>query len=315
MKSDLKRQIGVLPKGESSFKKRIRFHQGWWRAFVLDEDEGNNPVQKGEQVCNTILNGSDDPHRKNFLSRKIVRAVLQTIEERKKAGSGILEENRLFNNLLSSQPLCFNFFGELKEDKVLALNVLRQFWPELTEVKNVMFEYAPEENHTSDNSAFDVAFMVMEGTQCGIVGLECKYTDAFSSTLYTKSAYESVYQKGLDRVFAAKYDEFVAPKYNQLFRNQLIAEALVQNGKYQFAYTGLFCHQDDKSALKTGEEFQGMLKSGNQKFNIITYQNFIEKIQRLEISWEFRQLTMLLWARYCGNPLSEKAFENIDADE
>jgi len=108
MKCDLKRQIGVLPKGESSFKNRMRFHQGWWRTFVLDEDEGNNPVQNGARVCNTILNGSDDPHRKNFLSQKIVRAVLQTIEERKKAGSGILEENRLYNNLLSSQPLCFN---------------------------------------------------------------------------------------------------------------------------------------------------------------------------------------------------------------
>jgi hypothetical protein len=315
MKCDLKRQIGVLPKGESSFKNRMRFHQGWWRTFVLDEDEGNNPVQNGARVCNTILNGSDDPHRKNFLSRKIVRAVLQTIEERKKAGSGILEENRLYNNLLSSQPLCFNFFGELKENKVLALNVLRQFWPELTEVKHVMFEYAPEENYTNDNSAFDVAFIVMEGAQCGIVGLECKYTDTFSSTPYRKTEYKNVFKKCRDVVFTAEYDEFVAPKYNQLFRNQLIAEALVQNGKYQFAYTGLFCHQDDKSALKTGEEFQSMLRSGNQKFNTITYQDFIEKMQQLEISWDFRQLTMLLWARYCGNPLSEKAFENIDADE
>ena len=149
----------------------MRFHQGWWRAFVLNEDEGNNPVRAGEKVCNTILNGIDDASRKNFLSEQILKSVLLTIEERKKAGSGIIEENRLYNNLLSSQPLCFNFFGELKTDNDLALKVLQQFWPELTEVRTVMFEYAPEENYTNDNSAFDVAFDVMIGSQNGLVGL------------------------------------------------------------------------------------------------------------------------------------------------
>ena len=171
MKIDLQKLVGQFPTNESGFKKKMRFHQGWWRAFVLNEEEGNNPVQKGEKVCNTILNGTVDAYRKNFLSNQILKSVHLTIEERKTAGSGILEENRLYNNLLSSQPLCFNFFGEFKADKNLALRVLQQFWPELTEVRNVVFEYAPEENFTNDNSAFDVAFDVMIGSQNGLVGL------------------------------------------------------------------------------------------------------------------------------------------------
>ena len=172
-----------------------------------------------------------------------------------------------------------------------------------------MFEYAPVENYTNDNSAFDVAFDVMIGRQNGLVGLECKYTDTFSPKEHKKSEYKSIFQKGRESAFIAEYEEFTAAKYNQLFRNQLIAEALVQEGGKQFVYTGLFCHQDDRSALHTGSDFQGMLKNGTKKFKVITYKDFIEKMQLLEISWELRQLSMMLWARYCGTQLSAQAFK------
>ncbi len=305
MKKHLLTLVGTRP-AESGFKKRMRFHQGWWRAFVLAEEEGCNPVQKTEKVCNTLLNG--DVSKKNYLSERILTAVEQTIEERKKAESGIIEEQRLYNNLLSSQPLCFNFFGELKADKNLALKLLQQYWPELTKVTNVVFEYAPQQNYTNDNSAFDVAFEVMSGEQRGFVGLECKYTDTFSSTEYNKPEYETVFNKGRECAFIATYEEFTSAKYNQLFRNQLIAEALLQNGVYQFVYSGLFCHQDDNSALRTGAEFQGMLNNGEQKFKVITYRDFIEKVQKLDISWEQRELSMMLWARYCGLQLSDHVY-------
>ena len=149
----------------------------------------------------------------------------------------------------------------------------------------------------------------MIGSKNGLVGLECKYTDTFSSTKYSKPEYELIFQKGRESAFIAEYKVFTTAKYNQLFRNQLIAEALVQEGVKQFVYTGLFCHHDDRSALQTGTEFQGMLKNGTNKFKVITYQDFIEKMQELEISWEQRELSMMLWARYCATQLSAQAFE------
>ena len=306
MKNELKTLIGTIP-SENGFKKRMRFHQGWWRACVLVEKEGDYPARKGEVICNTISNGQIS--RKNFLSEKIFEAVEQTIQERKVAKSGILEETRLFNNLLSSQPLCFNFFGELKTDIDLALQILQKFWPNLTKVKRIAFEFSPVENYTGDNSAFDVAFEVMAGNLSGLVGLECKYTDSFSSTEYDKEVYRHIFSQSKEKLFSAEYHEFKLARFNQLFRNQLMAEALVQNCQYNFVYTGLFCHQDDKSALQTGAEFQQMLNNGDKIFKIITYQEFIEKTQQLEISWEQRELSMMLWARYCGIQLSEQAFE------
>jgi len=303
MRTELKKLIGPIP-AENGFKHRMRVHQGWWRAFVLAERPGEYPNKKSAVICNTILNGQTSQN--NFLSPKISEAVRLTILERQQDSSGIVEEERLFNNLLSSQPLCFNFFGEFKTDVDFALQVLHQFWPALTGVNKVIFEFAPPENYTGDNSAFDVAFEGEIEHQIGLIGLECKYTDTFSATVYDKPHYRHIFERSRENVFAASYDAFKSAKFNQLFRNQLIAEALLQNGRYDFVFTGLFCHQDDSFAIQTGAEFQSMLKNGSQKFRIITYQEWIEKIQQLELSWEQRELSMLLWARYCGIKLSEQ---------
>lgn len=306
MKDDLKKLIGYLP-SESGFIRRMRFHQAWWRAFILAEEPGNHPTRKNERIGSTILNG--EINRKNFLSDHIIDVVEKTTQDRDGANSGIIEEGRLFNNLLSSQPLCFNFFGELKNDPILALNILQRFYPNFTEVLSIKFEYAPKgKKYTNDNSAFDVAFEVKAGEQKGLLGIECKYTDSFSPKEYDREEYQIIFDKSGKATFVAPYEKYISAKYNQLFRNQLISEALVQNKDYDFVLTGLFCHQDDTDAQRTATEFQGMLNDGESKFRVITYQDYLESIQRLDTSWEQRELSMLLWARYCGDQLSKEAF-------
>jgi len=141
--------------------------------------------------------------------------------------------------------------------------------------------------------------------------LECKYTDTFSTKEYDKPEYRDIYFNS--NVFEETYECFISSRFNQLFRNQLIAEALVQNRKkrkgkkYDYVITGLFCHADDK-AIEVGKEFQGMLEDGDNIFKIITYQDFIETIQKQDIAWEKRELSMMLWARYCGDILSENMY-------
>ncbi len=305
MLSKLKELVGSIPTSEDNFKRRMRIHQGWWRAFVLGEEEGVQPIRSDQTVCNTIRGG--ETTNKNFLTDTIASVVHDTIRNHQGSGHGIIEEGRLFNNLLSSQPLCFNFFAELREDKVFALQALNGLGFHISEVRDVIFEYAPTENYTTDNSAFDVAIEVARGEESGLIGLECKYTDSFSSKEYDKPAYREIFQKS--NVFEKEYDTYRASSYNQLFRNQLIAEALLQNSRYDFVITGLFCHRDDK-AVETGVEFQSMLDGRDEVFKVITYQDFIEAIQKSDVSWEKRELSMLLWARYCATELSQTVFES-----
>ncbi|MBP8878326.1 MAG: hypothetical protein KBG86_09790, partial [Flavobacteriales bacterium] len=178
----------------------------------------------------------------------------------------------------------------------------------MTELKRVIFEFAPKERFTNDNSAFDIAFEVTIGDKSGLIGLECKYTDTFSSTEYDKPAYKEIFEKS--RSFSANYESLKASRYNQLFRNQLIAEGLIQNNKYDFVRTGLFCYEQDSSAIETGQELQQML-SKPDSFQIITYRNFIENVQQLSLDWQKREWTMLLWARYCGTVLSEPIYQEL----
>ena len=73
MKNALKKLIGTLPASESGFKRKMRLHQGWWRACVLAEEEGNHPVRNDKRICNTISDGQTS--QKNFLSERIGEAV------------------------------------------------------------------------------------------------------------------------------------------------------------------------------------------------------------------------------------------------
>ncbi|MEF8846608.1 MAG: hypothetical protein V5A59_14135 [Bacteroidales bacterium] len=305
-KQQLKERFGTIP-NETGLKLRTRIHQGWWRMNVLNEKPGKHPKDRKNNVCSTISDGMNS--KKNFLTANTVRAAEKTIAERQELDSGLMEQDRLYNNLLSSQPLCFNFFGELMMDTDFGLTVLQNWWPELTKLKRVVFEYAPEERFTDDNSAFDIAFDVKSGDKTGLIGLECKYTDTFSTTEYDKSAYREIFKKS--RSFAARYEELKVNKYNQLFRNQLIADALIQNKKYDFVKTGLFCYQQDESAIKTAKELQNML-SNPDSFTIITYSDFIVAVQRLDLDWQKREWTMLLWARYCATDLSKALYEQLE---
>jgi hypothetical protein len=298
-RSQLHEIVGEMP-NEHESKRRIRFHQGWWRAFVLNEPAGRNPADKDKSVCNTILSG--DVTNKNFLSEAACKSVEATQIARKEFGAGLFNEDRLFNNLLSSQPLAFNFFGELKQDLELAKRIFAHYVPGLDEVSNVIFEYAPQERYTEDNSAFDVALEIKVNGQSGLLGLECKYTDTFSPTEYEKPAYRRVFSQ--DSGYLAPFEAYKASRFNQLFRNQLIASALIQHKKYAFVLTGLFCFEGDREAIQIGDEFQRMIRGGSEAFKVISYRDFISTAQRLELTWEQREWTMLLWARYCGLRLS-----------
>jgi hypothetical protein len=304
---NLRNYFGTIP-NESEYKKRIRCHQGWWRSFVLNEEQGKNPIRTEEKVCNTILGGEISRH--NFLSETVFKSVEQTILERKEYEAGLFNQDRLFNNLLSSQPLAFNFFGELKQDYKLAKKAISCFIPNLTRVTNVLFEFAPKENYISDNSAFDIALEIEINGKTGLFGLECKYTDSFSAKEYTKENYKKIFNNSAN--FKEPYEKYIQSRYNQLFRNQLIAESLIQNNNYSFVFTGLFCFQGDTEAIETGKAFQTMLNNGPESFKIISYSDFISALQKQELTWQQREFTMLLWARYCGLELSEKTYKKIN---
>ncbi len=303
LKHELAELLGNQSTSDSPLQKRMRLHQSWWRAFVLHEEQGQHPLNPDMQIGSSILNGENS--HSNFLDKYAIQAVQKTLSKRDADSRGMIAESRLYNNLLSSQPLCFNFFGRLKYNLPLATHVFQQYYSEIKEVTEIHFEFAPYSATNGDNSAHDVALEFVNSTGLkGLIGLECKYTEPFSPGVYHKPVYEKIYSES--NAFSAKYDELTTSAYNQLFRNQLIVESALLNKSYNFGFTGLFCYEKDGNALNTGQTFQKMLNNGEVRFKIITFGNLIETLQKLDLDWETREWTMKLWARYCGTTLSEK---------
>jgi len=305
----LKDLLGEIPEDVSAFRHRMRVHQGWWRMAVLGEEQGEHPHDKTKAVCNTLPKADS---KCNFVSGASYKAFLHTVEERKKKAPGMFIEKRIRTNLLSSQPLCFNFFGELKINTKLAARVMQCWIPDAETVEWVKFEFAPEENYTRDNSAFDIAISYINADgRRGLLGLECKYTDDFSTSGNpNKKEYRQVYE-GNRHIFPLKYDAYFGKKYVQLFRNELMAQALLGHHEYDIVTTGLFCHHDDGAALSTAGKFQSMIGDGQNRFKIITYRDFITSLQQMDLEWKEREWIMNLWVRYCGVGLSENVFQSL----
>jgi len=227
--------------------------------------------------------------------------------------SGIMETDRLYNNLLSSQPLAFNFFGFFRAFPDIALAFLQTLRPDIIGVDDIVFEYAPQSS--GDSSAFDFGFVVRTATQKGFLGFECKYTDTFS---YQRSDtkvyygdnedknfenYHQLYTDNPDR-FPDDYYSYVRDKnFNQLFRNELLGVQLKTD--FDFVITGLFCHHDDNKTVDAGYKFQKKIGNRKDDFILLTYADYFERMQKLNLTWETRELVMMLWARYCGLDLSK----------
>src|SRR5450759_4584384 len=95
----------------------------------------------------------------NFLTDNIKQLVTDSLANAEEDGA-MIGEPRIWNNLLSSQPLCFNLFGELKYDQALATKYFRELFPNRIEtVKSIKFEYSAGRgriDYTGDHSAFDI---------------------------------------------------------------------------------------------------------------------------------------------------------------
>lgn len=181
--ADIKKKIAAsgqkMCKTDNKYQAYYRYLQSVWR------EDNNIPVKKKEgQSDNEVYgNYTSDPHA-NFMTEGIRSLVDYELSPENK-GDRLIEETRLRSNLLSSQPLCFNLFGELK----LHLDKALQFFNILYDnyfktIDRIEFEYNParrDSRLTGDRSAFDVfvEYTSIAGKK-GFIGIEVKYSETLN---------------------------------------------------------------------------------------------------------------------------------------
>ncbi len=145
--------LGPQSGGDTPFAARMRLHQSWYRATVLQVPCGTGPQAASQSHYGNMLDAAAGAAGLNFLTPEIVAIARARIAQ----GGGV-EPFRCLHNMLSSQPMCFNLLGPLVADLDLATRCMRALLPdEVDRVTEVRIEYAPApaDEYLGDRTSFD----------------------------------------------------------------------------------------------------------------------------------------------------------------
>ncbi|MDQ2968520.1 MAG: hypothetical protein M3R37_09415 [Actinomycetota bacterium] len=167
----------------TGFRRRLRYHQAQWRE-ANGHPIGSQPIAPRPDRAPARLVGSRLPLAyaretgANFLTASALdaaRARTSIIEPHQS-----FDHQRLWADLLSSEAMAFNLFGDLAADLGPADRAVHTWWPDAPgSVREVRFANSPgrfDPAYLNSLRAFDVAFVLDlgDGTQ-GIVGVDTKY--------------------------------------------------------------------------------------------------------------------------------------------
>ena len=189
----MEKKYGEEYKGDSRFVADCRKLQSIYRYEI---GEAIRPYHGRDGLVhyygNYIRNGEIPKENcwKNFLTEDAFKyAQMRTNPENKKTYETI-EKDRLFNNLLSSQPMAFNLFCPLrkmlKELPDTATKVIKAALPNhpIYKVTKVDLEFIPGNymELTGDKSAMDaiIEFVDTDGRD-GFIAIETKYSENLGS--------------------------------------------------------------------------------------------------------------------------------------
>ena len=234
----------------TQFKRRARLHQSLWRES-RGIPVGSQPMrpksgQSFRELGSRIDVQAAREKKWNFLSK----AAEQAAEHRLKNPQPhqTLNADRLYADLLSSMPMCFNLFAPLRDDLELANRAVRAWWPHVPgTVVDIRFEWSPGRRKAGrfleNASAFDVAFELDLGFgQRGLLGVETKYhencrREAKRSSDSRIARYSLVSERSgaflpgaVDRVFGTELQ--------QIWLDHLLALSMTQDESEPWHWTG-----------------------------------------------------------------------------
>lgn len=281
---------GLLPADEA---KRVRDHrrlQSWYRHVQLGAPPGKfgsydplgsylSPEAVHEQSDLNFLHPAAHEHAKE-------RAVAVQQE------GGSLEKQRLFHNMLSSMPMCFNLFGAMRAEHDSFLPVFRSlFDPDATQIVEIVCEWAPKDPaaRIGDRTAFDAIVRYETGSERRFVGIETKYTEPFSSKNYPGKIYESVTEQS--RWFSISpgaVERLRSSATHQLWRNVMLASQLEAHGSEGRGSVAVVAMSDDAGAAKAVDRVRAEMADTHQdRLLSIPIESILDTTDALapELSW------------------------------
>lgn len=261
-------RTGIGPQCDSDgpFRRRMRLHQSWYRHAILDEPYGTGPRRTDTSYYANMLSCNGATNGRNFLTTDIFELAKKRAAEQ----TGAVEPFRLFGNMLSSQPMCFNLLGLLELDDNVGTVLARTLWGmHIERVKAVRFEWAPtpKVEYLNDRTAFDALIEYDSTEGPGFIGIETKLSEPFSPKVYDKDEYRR-WMVGDAPWRCDAHPRCSARALNQLWRDHLLAWALMRHGESQFVRGCLTVihHAEDRDCVKAVEGYRALLRDDDKTF-------------------------------------------------
>ena len=281
LSDELLRQHDVLVASDNPFQRRARLLQALWR-----EARG---LPRGERRDGSPL-GSSLPVKYasencvNLMTDAARAAGKRELQAKARGSKQLIDADRLWANLLSSQPLAFNLFAELEADSGLATKVLRELWPtRVAMVSKVAFEYSPgrsDPKYTGDKTAFDVyvEHTTPRGGR-GFIGIEVKYHEALNDAEVDHRARYDEVTRAMGCFKSDRLSGLKRKPIEQIWRDHMLAGSMLldrdagwEDGLY------VFLHPEDNEPCRRAAQLYADYLTDARTFEAITLERVVDAI-------------------------------------
>jgi hypothetical protein len=266
MKSELINKYGSKSAGDKpEFVAKARLLQSWYRLNILGQKEyGFGPEEKSSTKYGNIL-VEGNKSGLNFLDPEIFEYAKFRLQFLKNGET--IREYRLYNNMLSSQPMCFNLFYPIKslfeQNEKAATKILKACFPNLN-IKTILaieIEFLPYPTHIylDDKTAFDAMIVYQtESDEKNILAIETKYVEKLGDNPSSKLAKQIDLVKN-SPIFSDAGKKASEKGFGQLGRNFLLAEKYKIENRLDKAYAVTISPTENDSSKAEITEFYEMM--------------------------------------------------------
>ena len=221
------------------------------------------------------------------------------------------------SNMLRSEHIPFNLFIPFRNN----LDFCRQVFNEILDnciksIDKIKIEYAPtpKEDYLDDRTSFDayIEYTHTDNSR-GIIAIEVKYTEKeYPLEKGSKQEKDINDEKGKYYSITKEcgiykpnvIDKLKTDLFRQIWRNHLLAESILieDKDKFKHAHSLIFYPKDNEHFTEAGKEYSKvLLDNKNNKFGLVTFENFIEKCRKYCPDNEFENWIDYLQERYIIN--------------
>lgn len=254
----------VLVPTDNAFQRRARLLQALWR----EEQELPMGEHRGHRLGSRLTMPSAKDNLTNYLTDTIRTVVRREVLDPERSRGKLYGKPRIFNDLLSSQPLCFNLFGELQQDLGLASRALRRLTAgRVRDVTAIGFEHSPgrgDTKYTGDRSAFDVfvEYVNADGAKA-FLAIEVKYHESLADKAAPhRGRYDEV-TAAMGCFEPGALERLRAKPLQQIWRDHLLTGSLLLDDEqgYKDGFFAFLYPRENERCAKAVEGYRACLRS------------------------------------------------------